>query len=73
MATSLNNIGLVLHAQQDWTGAIEHLRRALTILEKHFDSEHSDTQTVRENLASIERERIATKVARKIDGTHLQG
>ncbi|MCI0695058.1 tetratricopeptide repeat protein [candidate division KSB1 bacterium] len=72
VATNLNNIGLVLHAQQDWTGAIEHLRRALAILKKHFDLEYSDTQTVRENLASIERERAATKRVRKIDSSDLQ-
>jgi tetratricopeptide (TPR) repeat protein len=57
VAMNLNSIGLVWYVQENWAGAAEHLRQALAILEEHFGPEHPDAQTVRENLAIIEREK----------------
>ncbi len=50
VATSVNNLGLVLRALGDLKGAKEHFARALSILRKSLGETHQSTATVRNNL-----------------------
>jgi tetratricopeptide (TPR) repeat protein len=52
-ATSLNNLGSLLHAMGDLDGARPYYERALAILEARLGPEHPNTQIVRGNLKRL--------------------
>jgi Tfp pilus assembly protein PilF len=52
-ATSLNNLGSLLHAQGGLTGARLYLERALAIQERVLGPEHPDTASNLNNLGSL--------------------
>ena len=49
-AAALDNLGAVLHAQGDRTGALEHYHRALAISEKALDQGHPDGAVALDNI-----------------------
>ncbi len=54
VAVDLNNLAGVLRRQGDLAGAREHYERALRIRQKSYGDDHPKTQTVRENLESLD-------------------
>ena len=52
-AQSLNNLGTLLEAQGDLTGARLYYERALAILEERLGSQHQNTQIARGNLQRL--------------------
>ena len=55
MAESLNDLALLLQVQGDLGVARPLYERALAICEKALGTDHPDTATVRNNLASLVR------------------
>jgi Flp pilus assembly protein TadD len=53
MATTLNNLALLLKAQGDHAAARPLFERALVIREKALGAEHPDTVIVRKKLANL--------------------
>jgi len=71
VAWALKNIGVALQAVGDLTGAAEHLRQSLVIYEKFLGPNHPNTQSVRENLASMEQKNKTEKVKPNLSDSSL--
>ena len=56
MATTLNNLGLVYHAQGQYARAKSYYEQALTRWERTVGTEQANVSTVLNNLAEIYRE-----------------
>ena len=54
MATSLNNLGALLRAQGNYTGAQWYYERALAIWERVLGPDHPATRAMREDLTSLQ-------------------
>ena len=52
-ASSLNNLGGLLHAQGEYEAARPCYERALAIFEEKLGPEHPHTKIVRDNLESL--------------------
>jgi tetratricopeptide (TPR) repeat protein len=57
VATSLNNLALLLQDQGNYAAAEPLYRRAIAILEKTLGPEHPNTKTARKNLEILLSER----------------
>jgi tetratricopeptide (TPR) repeat protein len=55
-AQSLNNIGALLHATGDYTGARPYYEQALAIYKRVLGSDHTRTKIVLDNLKKFERD-----------------
>ncbi|MEK7727705.1 MAG: tetratricopeptide repeat protein [candidate division KSB1 bacterium] len=53
VATSLNNLALLLQSQGKYAEAEPLFRRALEIFEKSLGTDHPNTQTIRKNYALL--------------------
>jgi tetratricopeptide (TPR) repeat protein len=53
LVTTLNNVGFVLQAQGDWTGALAQYRQALAIRKKALGEEHPDVAESLNNIGEL--------------------
>ena len=67
LATSLNNLGLVYHAQGKYAEGEPLIKRALAILEKALGPDHPRVATSLENYAALLRKTGRTTEAAKLE------